>query len=297
MDKRAIEMIQQKSDERLPLAQRSAIADQLGLAWQLSDDTGLNDKGLPDIGWVNIPQGAFHMGSAQDDDNPPREEIIEKDFHIARYPVTNAQYEAFIRAGGYDDKSPYWGEAGLHWLQESSRRQPQYWQDFPRNIPNCPVVGVTWYEANAFCHWLEQEQGESMRKATGYDGKILLPTEMQWERAARGVDNTHEYPWGNDWAEARCNSTAAGLESTSAVDLFPAQRREGEDELYDMVGNTWEWCSDYYDKDKDSFNIRGGAYWHDKDIARCSFRPGYLPDFDLSSIGFRCVFSLAPTEY
>jgi formylglycine-generating enzyme required for sulfatase activity len=103
-------------------------------------------------------------------------------FAIARYPVTNAQFALFINDGGYQQNRPWWDAAGKAWLHHERRQQPAYWDDerFGIACPNHPMVGVSWYEAMAFCHWLTQQQEYNPQ---GYI--YTLPSEAEWEYAAR----------------------------------------------------------------------------------------------------------------
>ena len=114
-------------------------------------------------------------------------EIPGKNYALAKYPLTNAQYAPFIKAGGYKNKQ-WWTEAGWQTCQKEKWIEPRYWQDKDFNGADQPVVGVSWYEAVAYCLWLSEQTGQ----------KIMLPTEEQWQYAAQG-DDGREYPWGNEW--------------------------------------------------------------------------------------------------
>lgn len=102
-------------------------------------------------------------------------------FELARYPITNAQFALFMADDGYNALHDWWDAAGKTWLREDRRQQPSEWANerFGRVRPNHPVVGVTWYEASAFCRWLTQQLND------GYDYR--LPSEAEWEYAARGT--------------------------------------------------------------------------------------------------------------
>ena len=117
--------------------------------------------------------------------------------------MTNQQFAAFIAAGGYGDRQ-WWSNEGRTWLRRGKAAEPLYWHDRRRNAPNQPVVGVSFWEAEAFCAW-----------AGG-----RLPTEEEWEAAARGPKGL-VYPWGDVWQDDICNTHEAGLGVTSAVGLFP----------------------------------------------------------------------------
>ena len=120
-------------------------------------------------------------------------------------------------------------------MESGARSQPAYWDDTRFDGPNQPVVGVTWYEALAYCRWLTDTMND------GYEYR--LPTEAQWERAARGPHGWR-YPWGDDWIESRANSEELNLERTTPVGIFPdGASSEG---VLDLSGNVWEWCNDWY---------------------------------------------------
>jgi formylglycine-generating enzyme required for sulfatase activity len=148
-----------------------------------------------------------------------------KPFHIARYPVTYKQFQAFIDAAdGYRDD---------RWWQGLSRKQPgPHEQRWPYD--NHPREMVEWYEAIAFCRWLSAK--------LGYE--ITLPAEWQWQQAATGGNPANQYPWGREWEDDHANSQEAGIGQTSAVGIFPA----GESPVgaMDMAGNVWEWCANTY---------------------------------------------------
>ncbi len=146
-------------------------------------------------------------------------------FLLARYPVTNSQYLVFVEEDGYENEA-WWSEEGWRWRQEDHVTEPRFWRDARWSEPNQPVVGISWWEAEAFANW-----------AGG-----RLPTEQEWEAAARGPDGD-AYPWGDDWEDGICNSEEAGLEGTSAVGIFPRSRSTPYG-LDDMAGNVWEWCQD-----------------------------------------------------
>jgi formylglycine-generating enzyme required for sulfatase activity len=119
------------------------------------------------------------------------------------------------------------------------RDWPFWWGDPQWGAPSRPVVGVTWYEALAYCRWLEGQL--RARGAVGWipDGYALrLPTEAEWEKAARGTEALR-WPWGNEWQEGRANTKGAGLQQTSAVGLFPSGASPYS--VLDMAGNVWEW--------------------------------------------------------
>ena len=165
------------------------------------------------------------------------------------------------------------------------------------DLPNHPVVMVTWYEAVAFCRWLT----ERLREAGefGSDQEVMLPTEAQWEKAARG-DDGRIFPWGDEFDAAKCNVYDTGIGSTSAVGMFPAGASPYG--VLDLSGNVWEWCrtkwqDDYQDYEDDNDLegevvrvLRGGAFYNDDLFVRCAIRYGRGPHGRSYDVGFRVVF-------
>lgn len=175
----------------------------------------------PEPALVAIPSGPFLMGEEQ------HEIVIAQPYAIGKYPVTNAQYRLFIEDGGYTEKwRSCWTDDG--W-QYADRGKPRLWQDEQYNQPNQPVVGVNWYEAVAYANWLAATTGQPYR----------LPTEAEWERAARHTDG-RTYPWGEDWRDGICNSKELGLARPAAVGSFPGDTAVCG--AQDMGGNVNEWC-------------------------------------------------------
>jgi formylglycine-generating enzyme required for sulfatase activity len=148
-------------------------------------------------------------------------------FALARYPVTNAQYQIFMQHGGYDPSAPWWDDAarawlarddaatpGLHeWQRRKHKDQPEFWDEerFGSARPNHPVVGISWYEATAFCRWLTRYLNDGF--------EYCLPSEAEWEYAARGTTR-RTYAWGDeepDGERANCNEIYNG---TTAVGCF-----------------------------------------------------------------------------
>jgi formylglycine-generating enzyme required for sulfatase activity len=247
-------------------------------------------NGIAQIDWIPIPAGSFLMGSDKNkdslasDDKTPQREMTLAAYHIARYPITYAQYEPFVRGDGYSNRD-YWTEAGWGW--KGDQTEPRYWDDPQWHIRNHPVVGVTWYEACAFCRWLSAELGYEVR----------LPTEAEWERAARGTDG-RIYPYAGDYDPAKGNTSDTGIGRTSAVGSFPdGASPEG---LLDMSGNVWEWCQTQwrstYAEAEDNLAegeaarvVGGGSFSYDQGSARAAFRLNGDPDVRYYNRGFRVV--------
>ena len=128
-----------------------------------------------------------------------------------------------------------WSEEGWQWREENEIYEPEYLHDRKWNAPNFPVVGISWYEAEAYANWLSERTGHQYR----------LPTEAEWEKAARGTKG-FKYPWGEQFDKNLCNSFEARLHRTSPVGIFP--KGKSPYGCFDMAGNVWEWCSDRYNK-------------------------------------------------
>jgi formylglycine-generating enzyme required for sulfatase activity len=220
-------------------------------------------------------------------------------YWISKYPITNAQFAKFIDAGGYRERK-WWTEAGWEareegWHYDSDNEwkpsgkpsiEPLYWGDSNWNGAEQPVVGVSWYEAVAFCLWLSEITG----------AQIMLPTEDHWQYAAQG-DDGRDYPWGKDWDCKRCNNSVKPCNSSVTT---PVRHYEGKGDspygVVDMAGNVWEWCLTDYDNRANNINIdatdrvlRGGSldYNHTDDF-RCDSRFGYSPQSGgYINVGFR----------
>jgi len=244
---------------------------------------------LPDddeLGFVNIPAGKFMMGSDKKRDKDARDNeqlhtVELSEYAMARYPVTNAQFRAFIRDSGYHPEG--------------------VWERYCK-YDNHPVVGVTWDDAVAYCDWLTGKLGEQ-----GYQGRVRLPTEAEWEKAARGTDG-RIYPWGDEPDTDKANYGDTGIGMTSAVGCFP--EGAGPYGILDMAGNMFEWCQDrcegwspvtdtYKDGVVDpvshtgSYRVnRGGSWFIDARGCRSAFRYGLPPGDRDDYLGFRLVRSL-----
>ena len=222
--------------------------------------------------------------------------IPNKPYSIAKYPITNAQFAKFIEAGAYTQRK-WWTKEGWKYRKQGwhfdgrwkpSRIawcKPRFWDDPLWNGRNQPVVGVSWFEAVAFCLWLSGITDE----------KIMLPTEKQWQYAAQG-DDRRIYPWGNEWDCKRCNNSVKPCHHNSTT---PVNHYEGKGNsifgVVDMIGNVQEWCLTDYDTRTNDIEsktmnrtIRGGS-WNSTSIAhfRCDDRNRYLPNLASQSNGFR----------
>jgi formylglycine-generating enzyme required for sulfatase activity len=214
-------------------------------------------------------------------------------FDIARYPVTNAQFARFIADRGYDQNQHWWDAAGQAWLRKSGATEPREWasERFGITRPNHPVVGVSWYEATAFCRWLTQTLNDS------YD--YVLPSEAEWEHAARGTAR-RIYPWGGDAPDGERANFDRANNSTTAVGCFSTgATQEG---VLDLAGNVWEWTRSAYqsypydpedgretpdESVEKSFTLRGGGWDLQSVNLRASRRIINSPDNRHVVVGFR----------
>lgn len=220
----------------------------------------------------------------------PQHKIELKSYSISKHPVTVGEYGAFLEAAGYQ-KRTYWTKAGWLWRESTGKIQPEHWDNEKWTwCESLPVIGVSWYESVAYCTWLS----EMDRK------KYRLPTEAEWEKAARGTD-IRLYPWGREFDANLCNTRARNLKQTVSVNEYTP----GGESPYgcdDMAGNVSEWTlSEYqpypYDG-KDGRNdvegeklrvIRGGSWYKPKLRARVTTRGMNDPFFADTDVGFRYV--------
>lgn len=258
-------------------------------------------KGVPALAWAVADAGPFLMGSDRKHDRLAAENelpqfichLIQQPYRISRYPITVLQFRAFVLAGGYTQRK-YWTEAGWTWREQNQIFTPKTYPALFETL-NHPQVGVSWYEAVAFCRWLSEQLGYTVR----------LPSEAEWERAARHHDG-RAYPWGDSFDLRRCNMGEADIGGTVAVGMFPLG--DAVCGASDMVGNVWEWCAtkwlanygdyeqrvDNYVEGTERRVLRGGAFYNAPNLLRCATRNSYAaPSNRYSSIGFRVV---APTE-
>jgi formylglycine-generating enzyme required for sulfatase activity len=274
------------------LARLSPLVQGVGAGGDPRLGVGLRDDGLPDIAWCKVPAGSFLMGGGDE-----QHKVRLSAFRIARYPVTNAQYAAFVQDDGYTERwRDCWTQAGWEWKED--RTGPEtYGGVF--DLPNHPVMGVTWYEAIAFCGWLTAKLRGIGN--LGEDEAVTLPSEPQWEKAARGTDG-RIYPWGGEADPNRANYDETGIRATSAVGCFPGGASPYG--CLDMAGNVWEWTRSLYkpypynaadgreDPDAEGVRVvRGGSWFVALVSARCSVRNWDSPVIRSSDLGFRVVCS------
>ncbi len=233
---------------------------------------------------VKVSAGKFIMGSSDTDEDardwekPQHIVEIPYDYWIGRFPVTNAQYNEFVQAQGIEHPVKNW----------------------QRKFEDHPVTRVTWYDALAYCRWLTPRIWEQ----AGEDFIIRLPSEAEWEKAARGTSG-NRYPWGDTWDPKKCNSEESGIGDTTPVGQFSP---EGDSPYgcADMAGNVWEWTGSLYkpypydpaDGSEDLGTpddvrrvLRGGAFHYDQNPVRTAARDWLDPDGRDWDVGFRVVLS------
>jgi len=203
-------------------------------------------------------------------------QVTVRPYEIGKYPVVNRWFDEFVQGGGYKDEK-CWSKEGLMWLRKSLTECPKFWHDRRWRCPNAPIVGISWWEADAFCRWLNK---------TNQDGHVYrLPTESEWQISAAGKKK-RKYAWGDDDDLTRCNCKWGDntIHKTSAVGIF--ERGRTPDGIYDLSGNVLEWC----DAQQDSFVlVRGGSWNLDADLCRSATSPHTAPNNCSSFIGFRLV--------
>ncbi|SPF32215.1 exported hypothetical protein [Candidatus Sulfopaludibacter sp. SbA4] len=230
---------------------------------------------------VPLSGGRFWIGAQKDDPGAPNfdpdaydnespvKEVEVAPFSIARYPVTVADYERFIGEQGYTTKE-YWHAGGFGEFPE-----PEAWEE-QLEYPNRPVTRVSWYEASAYCAW----------------AKGRLPTEAEWEYAARADRPGVRYPWGyKDPDERRANYGYDGSPGApTPVGLYPSGATPTR--IHDMAGNVWEWVEDNYGSDSEVKVLRGGGWSYGPRVLRVSYRFWYHRIVRDGAFGFRCVWEL-----
>jgi formylglycine-generating enzyme required for sulfatase activity len=288
----AAHLVRVLREGKLPAVERAAAGRSLAklgdprfraAAWYLPDE--------PLLGFVEIPEGPFLMGEGDE-----QHELTLPAYYIARYPVTVAQFRAFVNASGHQPGDP----------------------DSLRGAANHPVVWVSWHDALAYCTWLT----ETLRRWEGTPAPLMmllreegwlvtLPSEAEWEKAARGTDG-RRYPWGEEPDPERANYDETGIGTTSAVGAF--QDGASPYGVEELSGNVWKWTRSLWGKDfsdpeftypydpedgRENLEagnevlrvLRGGAFFDSPSGVRCAARDGYFPNYRDLTFGFRVVVS------
>jgi len=259
--------------------------------------------------WVTIPAGSFIMGSNDGEyDQKPAHDVYLPEYYAARVPVTNEQWVVFLKESGY---SRAWLDDWWQWIHQNKEGQEIHIVGkasslrIPPGKEKHPVVCINWYDAVAFCEWANTLIPTPLPKSPFGDkgeGKIKLPTEAEWEKAARGTDG-RKYPWGNNAPTDQLCNFNGNVKYTTPVGAYP--KGASPYGLLDMAGNVWEWTlSDYksypYNADDGRENslgdsakiLRGGSWYDGTDHLRCAYRhdldnPYYLHAYGW---GLRCFF-------
>jgi toxoflavin biosynthesis protein ToxD len=263
--------------------------------WEITPQSPHKSK-LPAM--IEIPAGKFLMGTSPENiqqlqlkesdwayewtDNDlfaaeqPQHLVSLQAYEIAQFTVTNAEYYTFI------------------W--DSGHRIPRAWTGytFPVDSENHPVVGISKIDAETYIKWLNDKNEVNFR----------LPTEAEWEYAARG-DDGRIYPWGNTFDPWRCNTAESVKKGTTPVGSY-SPSGDSVSGVADMVGNVWEWTQSLFMpypykpntnreevKPNGRYVVRGGAWYYTRKLARCTAREGVLPDHLSPSIGFRLARSIS----
>jgi formylglycine-generating enzyme required for sulfatase activity len=230
---------------------------------------------------VTVPAGWFLMGSTIGQDNEkPVHRVWTDEFLLAIYQVTNADYARFLR-----DVAP-------------AISAPPFWSEPAFSHPEQPVVGVSWYDATRYCEWLSGNTGQSFR----------LPTEAEWERAARGGREETLHPWGDAAPQSLSGyaDRCAGFWNTGPEPVGLAEANAYG--IYNMCDNVHEWCSDWYAAEYYAASpernprgpetgerrvSRGGSWRHHIKMSRCAARSSIPPEFKYADYGFRVACDVA----
>ena len=268
------------------------------------------------------PNEPFDMGCDEYPDEQPIHPVQLAPFEMGAYPVTNKEFAEFIKGNGYSD-TQYWFDHdgpfhfdGHSFLKELPEKYPEQWLDesFGRNRPLAPVVGISWYEARAYCRWWTLTFGPNRLNQNHQSGSMRLPTEAEWEYACRagtptpfntGANLTTEQANYNGNHPYKGNPKGKYLRQTTSVGSYPPNGWG----LYDMHGNVWEWCLDWYSdkyyeecvqqgiaenprgpKDGSDRVLRGGSWLDFARYCRSAYRSYYHPGHRSGVIGFRLVF-------
>ncbi len=230
------------------------------------------DKEKPQPSWLaRTRRFGWRSNDREDKEKPQHTVGLLDDYWIGKYPVTNEQFAQFVTAAKYQVDRGNW-----------------------KKIADHPVVRVTWRDAMAYCQWLNKTLRGELK-----DLELRLPTEAEWEKAARSTDG-RVYPWGNEWDQSKCNTREGGKGDTTPVGAYSPQG----DSPYgaaDMVGNVLEWCHSLYkpypyqaadgresEADDGDRVLRGGSWYRGQVRARCASRSSRDPDYRFDNGGFRC---------
>ena len=266
--------------------------------------------------WIEIPAGSFMMGSDEYKSEQPRHCVAFREaFWISRFPITNAQFRAFIKDGGYAERA-YWTEEGWAWRERRGVTEPD-WAGGLFDLDNHPVVRVSWFEATAFCAWLtakmtppqpSPQSGEGVSVSPSPDlgegggGEVHSPSPESGEGGGGEVKG-RVYPWRGDITPERANYSGTKIGATSAVGCFP--RGASAFGVEEMAGNVWEWQSDAWHENYDGAPndgsvwdnlgdektkvLRGGSWYDNATYCRSANRDNDHPVYRDNHIGVRVL--------
>jgi len=277
------QLLNELDNPQTPPKRRADIGMALAVLGDPRPGVGLRADSLPEIAWCYargqrvelLDDNACYLGTF---DVPS--------FYIAKYPITCAQFKAFVDAAdGYADDR-WWD--GLEFGK-------QHWVN-SQDSANQPADNIAWVNAVAFCRWLTAQAVDhpDLLPDAAQPFTIQLPTEAEWWLAATGGHRDYCYPWGRDWQSAGANTKDHKLGRPIAVGLYPSGAALCG--AQDMVGNVWEWClNEFADPAKqdvqgrDRRALRGGSYLDTPDAMRCTSRLNQFPISRNSASGFRVV--------
>ncbi|MFN8531792.1 MAG: formylglycine-generating enzyme family protein [Anaerolineae bacterium] len=278
-----LDLLKRLNDASCSHEERARIGDQLAAMGDPRPGVGLRADGIPDIAWCAVDIPPEQRGTSRPFFNERGEQYGEfalEPFQIARYPITFAQFEAFLLAEDGIGEARWW--EGL----------PERWQGqahylLPGRVPagSQPRDTVSWVQAVAFTRWLSARlQGENTI--------VRLPLEWEWQYAAEGQER-RRYPFGA-WDERFANTRSARLGRTTAVGMYP--QAVSWCGAHDMSGGVWEWCLNEYKSPKNTRLdgeaariLRGGSFVDVPEYAVCGSRFNDLPNRRLDYYGFRVV--------
>jgi formylglycine-generating enzyme required for sulfatase activity/nucleoside phosphorylase/energy-coupling factor transporter ATP-binding protein EcfA2 len=282
-------LFQQTSIPSMTIRQRADLGRIIGILGDTRPDVACRVPAM-----VKINDGSFEMGHPIDRgiiDMPSLQsdvyDVYLDEYWISKYPVTNSQFEEFVLAGGYSDEGKrFWTDAGWEWKSTKGISSPAYWDNPTWRIGNHPVVGVSWFESVAYCHWLSEVTRRQFR----------LSTEAEWEK---GVGGAGIWPWGPDFSPEQANTSESGIGRTTCVGLFMDSGSTWG--IHDAAGNVWEWCNSQFrtygkynaHDGREDINgvlprcIRGGSWLNNKDRARVANRDHYFSGDRHFDLGFR----------
>jgi sulfatase modifying factor 1 len=304
-EKQVIEMVS-SVEEAVEAVTRGAKAAPLG---------DQNRRTIGGLEFVRVPKGSFVMGSkndnelASDDEKPQHTVDITYDFWMAKFILTNRHFGEFAKVTSYrttaEEKGSGYTNDGTGWkdVKGADWKHPLGPKGDLKEKNDHPVVIVSWDDAMAYCKWFN----EAFKSDLG-DLLLHLPSEAEWEKAARGAYG-NEWPWGSEFDLNKCNSAEGKVGGTTSVGAYSAVGGDSPYGCADMVGNVWEWCADWFNdseyKKRASGSVvdprgpqsgasrvlRGGSFRSGRDLARCAYRSYYDPDSRNYYLGFRVCAS------